>query len=119
MCRFILVGLLILAGCGKPESCKVQEGKDPGWYRSHAVPEQDQQRREAFARLEKGMTEDRVIQVMGAKPDAVEKSIWKYKLSHAADTRDQIDYTYLVAFEQGKMTSKEVAYTDIVWLERK
>lgn len=64
-----------------------------------------------FEQITVGMSPNQVRGLMGMDAQVKRDNLWGFKLSQASDTPNEVDWVLLVAFENGKVSSKQTTYT--------
>jgi hypothetical protein len=107
---FIVAGM-ILAGCTHPGNQTVLPVSASIVNPMDAMLKRDQDLRERFVGVAKGMTELEVKHIMGIPPhDIIRKTTWVYKLSPASDSITERHWKLLVRFSDGKVQDFQDTY---------
>ena len=75
------------------------------------MEDRDLQLRAQFEKITIGMSPDMVRGLMKAQPEVIRENLWGFKLSPASDTFEEINWTLLVAFNEGKVSETDTSYT--------
>jgi hypothetical protein len=107
-----IISFMIIAGCNTAD---VPPASPPS--ESHVNPmegmlKRDQELRQRFAKIAKGMTESEIKSIMGSPPhEIIREATWVYKLSPASDSMTERHWELLVRFSDGKVQDFQDTYT--------
>jgi len=113
--------MLALMGCAtEPDPRPIRQTQaDRARSEWKQMKKRDAQLRSQFEKIQVGMSPQEVRTTMGTEPQIKRDRLWGFKLSRASDTDAEINWTLLVAFENGKVKSKQTTNTCIYRTERK